>query len=184
MQLPYGKWVSSCSPWAKRRFSELCGLARIVIGVASWKPNLTKIFSMYLSWSMWIVLVSLSLMMCKPTYISGCPLVMLNVPFISLKMWAILSILTLHAIMSSTNMQRIKQGQCCSYTHKDWVLMEWDGEWWKTYWTYNSKPAKIAWIHKALSLINKLWWDAHHQQNQAIAPKIISPYKNVVHTLN
>jgi len=70
------------------------------------------------------------------------------------------------------------------YTHKDWLLMEWDGEWWKTYWTYSSRPMKIAWIHKALSPINKLWKDAHHQQNQAVAPKRISPYKNVVHTSN
>jgi hypothetical protein len=99
-------------------------------------------------------------------------------------MWAVLSILTLHAIPSSTNIQRIKQGRCCSYTHKDWLLMEWDGKWWKTYWTYNSRPTKIASIHKALSPINKLWWDANHQQNQAVAPKRISLYKNVVRTLN
>jgi hypothetical protein len=143
-----------------------------------------SLFNVSILINVWVVLVSLSLMMCKPTYIPGCPLVMLNVPFISLRMWALLSILTLHAIPSSTNMQRIKQGQWCSYTHKDWLLMEWDGEWWKTYWTYNSRLAKIVWIHKAISPTNKLWWDAHHQQNQVVSPKRTSPYKNVVHTSN
>jgi len=58
-----------------------------------------KIFLMYHWWWMWIVLVNMTFVMCKPTYISRCPLVMLNTLFISLKMWAILSILTCNFIV-------------------------------------------------------------------------------------
>jgi hypothetical protein len=58
-----------------------------------------KIFLMYHWWWMWIVLVNMSLIMCKPTYISRCPLVMLNIPFISLRMWAILFILICNFVM-------------------------------------------------------------------------------------
>jgi hypothetical protein len=64
-----------------------------------------------------------------------------------------------------------KKGQCYSHTHKDQLLMEWDGEWSEKCWTYRYKPAKIAWVHKMFSPIDKLWWDVHHQQNKITTPK-------------